>query len=82
MHVRTFFWGGGCIYSHTDNITKPPSTVAGCGKEAWSPVVSLNINGLPDRSGEGREKTRQIAGVKHDFCVELLKYDTNQNANN
>lgn len=47
--------------------------------EAYSPVVLLNMNGFPDRSGEWNK--RQIAGGDR-FYVELLKYATYQNANN
>lgn len=54
-------------------------TMAEYENEAYSPVVLLNMNGFPDRSGE-RNK-RQIAGGDR-FYVELLKYATYQNANN
>lgn len=59
------------IYTHT--YTKTTCTMAGCEYEACSPALSFNINGLPDNSRKGREKTRQIAGRGWEgggFCVE------------
>ena len=63
-HLAAVFWTAFTHHTQTHHIYIyiPPSTVVGCENEACSPAASLNINGFPDRSVKGREKTRQIAG--------------------